>query len=136
VPGAAAGLADVGAGDRDPLVGGRVGEHPAQQLAVGGLDLGPLGERDPGAGDPRRQPVAHPLQLSEIEQPRLRRRGLEPVLDLDPPEGLAEQPRQLPLEPPDLPPQLLPRGPLVDPCEGVETASGHKILHRPEAECR
>lgn len=131
MPGPATGLADVGAGDRHPPVGGRVGRHAPQQLAVPGLDLGPAGERHPGAGDPLGQLVAHPLQLAEAEHPRLDRRRRHPVLDLDPAEGLAEQPRQLALQPPDLAPQLLPRRPLVD--RGVEGKAGvrHEILHRP-----
>ncbi len=137
MPGAAAGLADVGAGDGDPLVGGRVGQHPPQQLPVGGLDLGPLGERDAGAGHPLGELVAQPLQLAEVEDARLRRPRRDPVRDLDPAEGGTEQRCQLALEPADLPPQLLPRAALVNPRpEGIELVSAHKILHRPTAECR
>jgi hypothetical protein len=54
---------------------GRGIQHPAKQLAVLSLQLGLLAEGLPGAGDPFRQRVAHPLQLPQARDPRLAVRG-------------------------------------------------------------
>ena len=73
VPMAATRLADVGPRDPQPLEVGRFGEHVVEQLAVGGLELGPSAR----ARGPRRSAppaVAHLLELAEPEGPRLRPR--------------------------------------------------------------
>ena len=103
---AAAGLADIGAGDPHPLEVRRVGQHPLEQLAVASLELGPLVERQARLADPLGKFVAHPLQLAEAEHPRLAATAAHRGVDLDPAEGLGEQPGQLVLEPGDLAPQL------------------------------
>jgi len=113
VPVAAAGLADVGAADPDPPVVLRAGEHFLEKLAVGLLDEGALGEDAVGFGESRRERVANLLQLTEVEHPG-RPGGLDPMGDAHPAHPLGDQSRQLPLEPADLPPQLLPRPRLVD----------------------
>jgi hypothetical protein len=103
---AAAGLADVGAGDPHPLeVLGRR-QHPPQQLAVAGLDLLTLAQGATRRSDPRREGVPHLLQAAEPERARLapgsRNRGVE----LEPREGLGHQGGELPLEAADLTAQL------------------------------
>jgi hypothetical protein len=106
---AAARFADVGTGDAQPPVVGRRGEHPLQQLAVGRLALGAPGEGVACLGDPRRQRVAHLLQLAEADQPRLARRRRHAGLDREAGKSLDREPRQLELQAADLPPQLGPR---------------------------
>lgn len=71
MPGAAAGLSDVMASDPHPLELGWIGEHCLQQLTVTGLELGALIEPQPRLSDPSREFIAHPLQLAQIEYPRL-----------------------------------------------------------------
>lgn len=132
---AAARLADVGAGDAQPLVLGGRGEHPLQQLAVGGLDLGALGERLACRGDPRHQRVADPLQLAEADDARLARRRRHAGLDREARERLGREPRQLPLQAADLAPQIGSRQALValrglNPGERVD-----QLWHNP-FECR
>jgi hypothetical protein len=90
VPGPATGLADVGVADPQPLEPTGVGEHPSQQLAVVALHPGPLGQRQPGAGDAIGEVVADPLQLAEAEDPGRRGAGGDVGLDLDPAEGLGD----------------------------------------------
>ena len=114
MPVAATGLADVGATDLDPLEVLRCGDHPAQELAISRLDPGSLLELQPGVGDPFRQLVAQPLQLTEVEDPRLSRDRGNAVIELDPAEGRCEETAQLTLEAADLAPQLGPRPQLVD----------------------
>lgn len=114
MPDAAAGLADVGAGNADPLEVLRGDEHPAQQLAVVGLNLFPLDQRPACRGDPVGETVADRLQLTEVEHPRRGGCGCDPVGHIGVSEGVAEEPRQLRLEPGDLPAQLQPRLALVD----------------------
>jgi hypothetical protein len=98
----------------DPLevLGG--GEHPLDQLAVLLLDPGARGEVFSGFADAGGKAVAHRLQLAEVEQPRSRGDGLDPVRHLGVTEGLAEQPAQLRVEVADLAPQLESRPALVD----------------------
>jgi hypothetical protein len=108
VPSAAAGLADVVAGDPDPRVAGGVGEHPLQQLPVRPLELAALAQQLLGLGDARGERVADPLQLAEAEQARLAGVRRDAVIDLDPAEALGDAPGELALEPPDLAPEVRP----------------------------
>jgi hypothetical protein len=127
---AAARLADVGAGDADPLELCRRGEHLAQQLAVAGLHPGSLGQRQAGLGDPLGQFVAQPLQLAEIENAGL---GGEPgyaVFDPHPAERLGEEGGQLALEAADLAPQLETRRPLVGIDVDEEVSFQQLCAHR------
>lgn len=131
MPTPAAGLADVVARDPHPLVLVRFEEHPLQQLAVAGLDLGPLSQRQAGLGDARREGVAHPLQATEVEGPRRRGDGPHVRGDLHPAEGLAEEAGELTLEPADLASQLSPREAFVRPGAKVnEGVSFEQIQHR------
>jgi hypothetical protein len=128
---AAAVLADVGAGDADPLVAGRVGEHAAQQLAVARLHLVSLGERPSRLADARRERVAHPLQLAEAGDPRRARAGADAGLDRAQREGLRGETGQLALEAPDLTAQLGPREALVGPrAQRFQRVSFEQIGHR------
>lgn len=113
MPVTAAVLADVGAGNADPLVSGGVGEHARQQHPVAIPELGLPGERPACLADPLGERIAHALQLLEAGDPRRTRRGGHPGLDLAQWEGLGGQPGQLTLEAPDLTPQLGPREALV-----------------------
>ena len=93
MPGAAAGLADVGAGDRHPAVLlGRRDQRP-QALPVRRLDLGPGGEIETGARDPLGEIVAHGLETSEVERPRRVAAGGDTAVELDPAEALREEGR-------------------------------------------
>ncbi|MBS1888466.1 MAG: hypothetical protein JSU06_14895 [Actinobacteria bacterium] len=114
MPVPATGQPDVGAADPQPAVLLRRRDQRRQQLAVGGLERLALGKREARLAEPTRERVPNLLQLPEPEHPR-RPRGFDPVRHLDPPEPRRDQPRELQLEPPDLPPQLGPRGGLLDP---------------------
>jgi hypothetical protein len=97
-------LAEIGAGDPQPLELGRLGEHPLEQLPVGGLERGSLGEGIARRRDPRRQSVANLLQLTQADQSRLSGRGWDRRIDREAGECLAREPGQLLLEPADLTP--------------------------------
>jgi len=103
---AAARLANVGTGDSQPLVLGGRGEHVAQQLAIVLLQLVALAQRDTSLGDPSRQGVAHSLQLTEVSNSRRSCRAGRASVNPKPREGLGRKTGQLPLEAPDLAPQL------------------------------
>ncbi|MBS1862461.1 MAG: hypothetical protein JSS68_12200 [Actinobacteria bacterium] len=113
MPAAAARLADVGAADPHPAVALRRGQHLAEQLAVGLLDQGALGEGTVRFGDASGERVAHLLEPAEPEDAR-RPGGLDPVRHVHPPEPLGDEPGQLALELADLAPQLGPRPALID----------------------
>jgi len=100
---ATARLADIGAADPQPAILGGRGDHRRQQLAVGGLDRGALGERGARLADAGGEGIAHLLQPTEIEHPR-RPGGGDPVRDVDPPEPLGDEAGQFELEPADLAP--------------------------------
>ena len=102
-----AGLADVGTADPDPLVVLRGSEHVLEQFTVGLLDEGALGEGAMRLGEAGRERVADLLQLAEVEDAR-RPDGVDPIRHVDAPHPLGDQPRQLPFELADLPPQLIP----------------------------
>jgi hypothetical protein len=112
---AAARLADVGAGDSLPPVGGGVGKHPLQGLAVAGLQLGTAGKRATRLGDPRGKGVTDPFQFAEPGDPRLCGAGRDRDVDFNPRKGLGEEAGQLALETADLTPQLGARQALVAP---------------------
>jgi hypothetical protein len=61
MPVAATRLTDVGAGDPQPLVLGGSAQHPLQQLAVAGLELGLILQPAPRHADPGRERVADGL---------------------------------------------------------------------------
>lgn len=105
--------AEVLPGDPHPLEVLGSGEHPLDQLAVLGLDPGPLGEALASFGNAVGELIAHGLQLAEVEHARCRGHGSDPVGNLGVAEGIAEEVRQLRLELGDLPPQLQPRPALV-----------------------
>jgi hypothetical protein len=130
VPVAAAGQAEVGAADAQPVVALRGGEHVVEQLTGGLLELLALDQRPAGVGDAAGERVAALLQLTEVEHPR-RTRGGDPVRHVDPAEALGHQPGELQLEPADLPAQLGPRGPLVD-ADSLKHPRHREILSRLE----
>ncbi len=137
MPVAAAGQAEVVTADLDPLEVRRGGQHPAQQLAVEGLDAGLLAQRQPRLGDPLRQLVPQPLELAEVENPRLDCDRGDAIVELDASEGLAQEAGELTLEPADLASQLDPGKALVDvDAERRRAVSIEQIRHRPASECR
>jgi hypothetical protein len=87
------------------VFGGR-SEHVAQELAVTLLQLVALTQRDASLGDPSRQGVAHPLQLTEIGNSRRSCRAGRASVNPKSREGLGREAGQLALEAPDLAPQL------------------------------
>lgn len=133
MPVAAARLADVGAADSQPVVGGGVGQHRGEERPVGLLDRIALGERAPRVGGATRQGIADLLELTEVEHPR-RARGGDPVRHVDAPEALGDQPGKLTLEPPDLPSQLGTGQSLVDR-DSVEHTPHSQSLSRLEGRC-
>lgn len=127
---AAAVQAEVLARDLNPLEVLRSGEHLLDQLAVLVLQPPPLDQRPPRLGDALGEPIAQCLQLTEVENPRHRGSGTDPVRDLRVSEGLAEERSQLRLEAADLAAQLESRLALVNsnPEPGellVSQQSGH-----------
>lgn len=137
MPVAATGLAEVGAGHPHPLEVLRARQHGAQQLATGGLAAGALAQRRPRRADPLGESVAQTLEITEVEDPRVRARRLDAVLDRDPPKALRQQPGELELEPPDLSPQLGAGGALVDADgEPLEALPFEQIPHTPRIESR
>ncbi len=126
MPVAAARLADVGAADPQPAVGGGVGKHLVEERAVGLLDGVALEERAARLGDAAGERVTDLLQGAEVEHAR-RPRGGDPVRHVDAPEPLGDQARELPLEPPDLPAQLGAGQTLIDR-DSVEHTPHSQIL--------
>lgn len=129
MPGAAAGLTDVGAGDPHPLeLLGRV-QQCSQQFAVVGLERLALRQGRARLGDPLSQPVAHRLQLAEVKHPGSGGNSLDPMRNRRVAEGLTKDFRQLRLEAANLAAQLEPRPTLVDsdpePGEILSQQSGH-----------
>ena len=106
MPVATAPLPDVSPGDsQPPELGGR-GEHVEQELAVALLQLVSLAQRVTSLGDPSRQGIAHPLQLTEVGDSRRPCRAGRASVNSNPREGLGREAGQLPLEAADLAPQL------------------------------
>jgi hypothetical protein len=137
VPGAATGLAEVGAGDQRPLEVRRRGEHRPQTLAVRALLAGAFAQGQPRRGDPPGEGVALALEIAEPEDPGLGAERANAVLDLNPTKSLPEQPGQLALEPADLNAQLGAGGTLVDTdVEPLEALPFEQILHTPRTESK
>jgi hypothetical protein len=107
MPGAAAGLPDVGAVDPQPLEASRVGEHLLEQPAIFGLVALAGAERAARLCDPVGEIVADRLEPTEIEDAG--RPGDRPSIPArlgGAWEGLCEKAGELPLQPHDLPTQL------------------------------
>ena len=130
---AAAGLADVGAGDPQPLVLGGSGQHLLQQLAVAGLELGPVLQAPPCDADPGRERVADGLEIAETQRSRLFREGADPGVDLDARKGVGEERAELGFETADLTPQISPGEPLVATyAKRSASVSVEQIRHSPK----
>lgn len=130
---AAAGRADVVAGDLQPLVIGGRGDHPLQQLAVARLALVLLAQLPLNRPDPLRQRVADRLQLAEVERPAGRRNRRDRGVDRHPPEALRDQPSELELQTPDLAAQLGPGESLVTVDAQRAGVSLDQMSHSPPA---
>jgi hypothetical protein len=130
---AAARQAEVGAADPQPTVGGRVGEHRLDELAIGLLDGIALGERAVRLGHTARELVADHLQLAQVEHPR-RTGGPDPVRHAHATETLGDQPTELTLELADLPAQLGAGQTLVYANSLEYSPHGH-ILSRLQGRC-
>ena len=77
------------------------------------------------------------LELAEAKDPWLAANRGNPVVDLDPAEGLGEETGELALEMADLAPQLDPGEALVNlDVELIQAVSFEQIRHRPGYECR
>jgi hypothetical protein len=81
-------------------------QQRGQQLAVGGLEPGPLGEGAARLRDPVGELVADPLEVAEPEQPRRPGDALDPAVDHGPGEALGGKTAELAVEPADLGTQL------------------------------
>jgi hypothetical protein len=124
VPVLAAGLADVLVVDANPLVGGGIGGHLLDQLAVFLLDDGVVVEVRLHLVDAEGEPVADLLELVDGQHPRSThsRNGEVDALAR---EGRAEQPGEGELHGGDLPAQVSARLALVVLVEdGVEALGG------------
>jgi hypothetical protein len=113
MPVTATGLAKIVARDAQPLEVLGAGEHPLQQLAIAGLELGAVAQGLARVLDPIRKSVANRLQLAKVECPRLARDGGHVGDELQTREGIGHQGRELSLEAADLTPQLGAGEPLV-----------------------
>ena len=137
MPVAAAGQAEVVAAHLHPLEVRRRGQHPAQQLVVGGLDPGALAQGQTCLGDPLGQVVAQLLELAQAEDPGLDRDRGDAMADLHPAECLGEEAGKLALEMADLASQLDTGEALVNlDMEPIQAVSFEQIRHRPGSECR
>ena len=106
MPVPAAGQAEVGPADPQPAMVSRRLDQALKQLAVGGLDSGLRGERGSGLPGALGELVAHALEGAEVEHAWARRRGGDPVGDVEAAEALEGETRQLELEAADLAAQL------------------------------
>jgi hypothetical protein len=130
VPVAAARQAEVGATDTDPAVPLGRRQHRLDELPVGVLEGGALGERAVRLGDAAGERVTDLLEAAEVEDPR-RPGGADPVRDVHPAEALGDEPGELPLEPADLATQLDAGESLID-LESFEHSRHDWILSRLE----
>jgi hypothetical protein len=92
---------------------GRRRKHAPQQLAVVGLNLRLLAQRNPGPGDPLGEFIANLLELFETGDPRLGEMSLDAGVEIKPRKGLYREAGKLVLETTDLPAQLSPREALI-----------------------
>lgn len=113
MPVTAAGLADIGARDLQPLVLRGLGQHPLEQLTVAGLQFGLRLKLAPCVADPAGQRVANRLQLAQVEGARLGGDRSDTGVDLHSLESVGEKRAELGFQAPDLAPQLCPREPFV-----------------------
>jgi hypothetical protein len=101
-------------------VGGRVGDHLLDELAVLLLDRAPAVQLGPRLGEPVGDRVADRLERGDVQHPRPARGGDAPF-DPGAREGRAEEPRQLGLQPGDLAAKVPADEALVALCEsGLE----------------
>jgi hypothetical protein len=128
MPVATARRADIGTADPQPVVLGRRRQHGGQQLTVGGLDGGALGERGARLGGADGESVPQLLQLAEVEHPR-GPGGADPVRDDDPAQPFGDEACQLQLELADLAAQLGARKSLID-LDSFEHSAHKRILSR------
>jgi hypothetical protein len=126
---AASGLADVLTGYLQPLEPGGVGKHSLQELAVLGLAPRSLLQCLARIRDPSRQRVAHGLQLTEVEHPRLTGPGRDRCVENRAWERIGDEAGELALEAADLSPQLSPRQALVAGDEKVGGVSLQEVRH-------
>lgn len=113
MPGAAAGLADVGAGDPQPLVLGRSAQHLLQQLSVSSLEFGSILQLAAGSADADGERVTDGLEIAEVEHSWRLGEGADAGVDLDARKGIGEEGSELGFEAADLSPQLDSGEPLV-----------------------
>ena len=109
---AATRLAERFAAHAHPLVGGGVGDHVLDELAVSLLVLGDLSELRARRGEPAGHRVADLFELGNTEHPGTTGGGHAPF-DPRSREGCAEEAGQLALHACDLAPQLPARAALV-----------------------
>jgi hypothetical protein len=129
---AAAGLADVGARDPQPLVLGRRRQHLCEQIAVASLEIVPLVQSPAGVGDAIGKRVANPLELLQAGDAGLARAGRDAGLDDEAGEGLSTEARKLVFEPADLTAQLRARQALAPSySKRRRRFSIEQILHEP-----
>lgn len=127
---AAAGQPEIVAADPQPAVPGGVGEHLAEELAVGPLEGVAPDQRASRLGNTVGERVADLLELTQVEDPR-QPGGGHPVRDGDAPEALGDQPAELTLELRDLAAQLGAGQSLVDR-DSLEHSPHEQILSRLE----
>lgn len=108
---AAAGLADVLAGDPDPAVAIRLSDHRLEQAPVRLLDLAASLELGLSLAQPHGERVADPLELGYTEHPGAAH-GAHPPLESLAGEGGGEELAEPPLERGDLPPEVVADPPL------------------------
>ncbi len=137
MPVAAAGLADVGAGDPHPLVLLRRREHLLEQIAIARLQLVLATQGATRLGDAVGEGVADALQVLQPRHSRRVRGGGHLGVDGDAREGLRREAPELVLEAADLAPQLGAGEALVAPHpKHRERVSIEQFRHKPEIECR
>lgn len=110
-----AGQSKVFPGNPNPLevLGG--GEHSLDELVAFVLGPPALHQGLPRLRHAIGEPIADRLELAEVEHPRHRGDGIDAMRHLRVAESLADETGELRLESSDLPAQLQPRLPLVDP---------------------
>ena len=137
MPVTAARLADVGAGDAQPLVLGRGRQHLLEQRAVARLQVVLPLQGLPCRGDAIGERVANPLQVLEAAYARHGRAGRDLCVEGDARKRLGGEIRQLVLEPADLTAQLSAREALVaSHSKRREHVSIEQIRHKTQIECR
>jgi len=112
---------------------GRSAQHPLEQLAVAGLELGLILQPAPRHADLGSERVADGLEIAETQGPWLAREGADAGVDLDTGEGIGEECAELRLETADLTPQLDSGEPLVAVyAKRSASVSVEQIRHSPK----